>query len=635
MSCRVRAFRLLLVVVVAGALAMPAATPASAYWVHRSVATAFAATGTLTPPTGVTATQPDPLAGTVHVEWATPGSSSLAPEGYFVTRRTALTTDHVCASSPSQLLTATSCDDTGAAPGVPATYTVTAVLHSWTAVSEPSAPVTVTQPLRVTAVTPGAGPLNGGTPITVTGGGFRSGSTVSLGRAVATDVVVVDQSTITAVTPAGKKGPVDVTVNAPDGARVTLVGGFTYVEPPRLQRITPTTSGPATGGTTVTITGRNFTPDATVAFGGSLAAQVRVLNPGTISAVTPAGVPGPVDVVVTTPGGADTLARAFTYVLDLHLVSVSPTAGPRAGGMPITLTGSGFVPGSTVALGRALASSVIVVDQSTITAVTPPGKEGPTDVTVVAPDGTRSTLPNGFTYLSQPKLHRITPASGPTTGGSLLTVTGQALTADTQASFCGIPAGDVRVLSESQLILTTPPGVAGTCDVVITTPGGTDAAMAGFTYLLVGSTPASAGSSTPPEPQGGPTARSEAPSPQEAPSPGSLAPSAAPAPEPSPAPAEPSNAVSPDPTSEASPEQSPEASAEQSPSPEQSPEPSPEQRLEASPESDSQPSAEPSAESQDPAEPASKEPTAESSKAPSHEPSPETSPESTADSSAG
>lgn len=631
MSCRVRAFRLLLVVVVAGALAMPAATPASAYWVHRSVATAFATTGTLTPATGVTATQPDPFASTVHVEWATPGSPSLAPEGYFVTRRTALTTDHVCASSLSQLLTATSCADTGAAPGVPATYTVTAVLRSWTAVSDPSAPVTVTQTLRVTAVAPGAGPLNGGTPITVTGGGFRSGSTVSLGRAVATDVVVVDQSTITAVTPAGKKGPVDVTVNAPDGARVTLVGGFTYVEPPRLQRVTPT-SGPATGGTTVTITGRNFTPDATVAFGGSLAAQVRVLNPGTISAVIPAGVPGPVDVVVTTPGGADTLARAFTYVLDLHLVSVSPTAGPRAGGMPITLTGSGFVPGSTVALGRALASSVIVVDQSTITAVTPPGKEGPTDVTVVAPDGTRSTLPNGFTYLSPPKLHRITPASGPTTGGSLLTVTGEALPADTQASFCGVPAGDVRVLSESRLTLITPPGVAGTCDVVITTPGGTDAAGAGFTYLPAGSTPASpasAGSSTSPEPQGGPATRSEAPSPQEAPSPGSLEPSAAPAPEPSPAAADPSTAVSPQPSTAVSPRPTSEAS------PEQTPEASPEQSVEASRESDSQPSAEPSADSQDPAEPASKEPTAESSKAPSPEPSPETSPESTADSSAG
>ncbi|MHC5021680.1 MAG: IPT/TIG domain-containing protein, partial [Planctomycetota bacterium] len=83
--------------------------------------------------------------------------------------------------------------------------------------------------------------------------------------------------------------------------------------PPALTGITPAT-GPADGGTTVTLSGTNFAAGATVTFGGVLAAQVVVRDARTITAVTPNLAPaaGPVDVGVThIDGAAAVLAGGF------------------------------------------------------------------------------------------------------------------------------------------------------------------------------------------------------------------------------------------------------------------------------------------------------------------------------------
>jgi hypothetical protein len=73
-------------------------------------------------------------------------------------------------------------------------------------------------------------------------------------------------------------------------------------KPPTVTRVSPK-SGPATGGTAVTITGTNFSTPATVEFGGTSATEVTVNSATSITAVSPAGAVGPVDVVVTTAAG--------------------------------------------------------------------------------------------------------------------------------------------------------------------------------------------------------------------------------------------------------------------------------------------------------------------------------------------
>ena len=78
----------------------------------------------------------------------------------------------------------------------------------------------------VGSVSPTSGPMHGGTPITITGSGFGSGTaTVLIGQGngvatavAATNVIVVSDTKITAVTPAStKKGAFDVFVSTADG----------------------------------------------------------------------------------------------------------------------------------------------------------------------------------------------------------------------------------------------------------------------------------------------------------------------------------------------------------------------------------------------------------------------------------
>lgn len=73
-------------------------------------------------------------------------------------------------------------------------------------------------------------------------------------------------------------------------------------------------SGPASGGTGITITGSGFTGATSLTFGGTAATSLNVVNSTTVTAVTPAQAPGAVDVVMTTSSGSATKTNGFTYV---------------------------------------------------------------------------------------------------------------------------------------------------------------------------------------------------------------------------------------------------------------------------------------------------------------------------------
>lgn len=83
--------------------------------------------------------------------------------------------------------------------------------------------------------------------------------------------------------------------------------------PPALTSVTPD-SGPAAGGTGVTLNGTNLTGTTSVTFDGLAATNVNVVNATTITAVTPAHAAGAVDVIATTPSGAATLSNGYTYL---------------------------------------------------------------------------------------------------------------------------------------------------------------------------------------------------------------------------------------------------------------------------------------------------------------------------------
>ena len=81
---------------------------------------------------------------------------------------------------------------------------------------------------------------------------------------------------------------------------------------PSISSISPG-SGSSSGGSSVTITGKNFQPGATVTFGGTAASNVKVISSSSITAKTPAHAAGTVNLVVSDSSGTSTLANAFTY----------------------------------------------------------------------------------------------------------------------------------------------------------------------------------------------------------------------------------------------------------------------------------------------------------------------------------
>jgi hypothetical protein len=86
--------------------------------------------------------------------------------------------------------------------------------------------------VSLTGVSPSTGPLAGGTLVTLTGGGFSSGATVTFGGTAATSVTHGSPTTLTAVTPARPAGIVDVSVTVPGLPPATLAQSFAYVAPP-------------------------------------------------------------------------------------------------------------------------------------------------------------------------------------------------------------------------------------------------------------------------------------------------------------------------------------------------------------------------------------------------------------------
>jgi len=333
----------------------------------------------------------------------------------------------------------------------------------------------------VTAISPASGTTQGGTAVTITGTNFiTSGLVVKLGSNNATGVTVLSPTTIQATTPAGSAGKVDVIVTTSDGTG-TGTQLFTYVAqaPPTVTGIAPT-SGPTGGGTTITITGTNFTGATSVSVGGNPATFVQVVSATTITAHTPPGAAGIADVVVTTPAGnsATSSADHFAYKAGPTVTAVLPTSGAAAGGDTVTITGTGFTGATAVAFGATAATSFTVNSDTSITAKDPAGT-GTVDITVTTPFGTSAkSSADQFTYVtpaSPPTVTGVSPSSGSTSGGTTVTVTGTNFTGATAVNFGSTPGTSVSVDTSGTVITVTAPAGSGTVNVTVVTPGGTSA----------------------------------------------------------------------------------------------------------------------------------------------------------------
>ncbi len=175
--------------------------------------------------------------------------------------------------------------------------------------------LTVTPPAlpTVSSINPAYGPLAGGTNVTITGSGFTSASTVFFGGVQSTHVNFVNSTSLVATAPPGSLGSVDIAVTTSNGS-ITLPGAYSYLGPPQINRISPT-SAASTGGNILQIFGTSFTSDSTVKVGTVSANNVQLQGTTSVSASIPAGAAGTTQTVSLTNGnGTANLASAFTYL---------------------------------------------------------------------------------------------------------------------------------------------------------------------------------------------------------------------------------------------------------------------------------------------------------------------------------
>jgi phosphatidylserine/phosphatidylglycerophosphate/cardiolipin synthase-like enzyme len=358
-------------------------------------------------------------------------------------------------------------------------------------------------PPTVTSVLPANGSSLGGTTVTINGTGFVAGATVSFGGVPATNVSVLSNTSISARVPAHAVGAADAIVTNSNGARGALANGFTYTgstaaPAPMVNVVAPETGAP-NGGTSVTITGAYFVPGVTVTIGGVPASEVVVGNNGyTITATAPAHAAGSVDVVVTNPDNQSiTRASCFKYVAPPSaptITSISPNTGLTTGGTLLTITGSNFNYGATVKLDGVLATTITVINSTTITARTNSHAAGTVDVVLTNYQGASVTSTGGFTFTSPsstaPTLTSVTPNSGSTDGGTNVTLTGTRFVSGATVSFAGVAATNVSVASATSITATTPAHNAGAVNDTVTNPNNESASLTNAFSYISSSTPA-------------------------------------------------------------------------------------------------------------------------------------------------
>src|SRR5213594_3434921 len=317
----------------------------------------------------------------------------------------------------------------------------------------------------ITSFTPTTGPT--GTSVTISGTNF-TGATAVLFNGVSASFTVTSATAIQATVPAGATtGPLKVTT---PGGTATSASSFTVRIPPTITGFTPT-SGPI--GTSVTISGTNFTGATAVRFNG-VSASFTVSSATAIQATVPAGATtGPLK--VTTPGGTATSASSFTVRIPPTITGFTPTSGPI--GTSVTISGTNFT-GATAVLFNGVSASFTVSSATAIQATVPAGATtGPLKVTT--PGGT-ATSASSFTVSIPPTITSFTPTTGP--AGTSVTISGTNFTGATAIRFNGVSA--TFTVSSATAIQATVPAGATTGPLKLPTPGGTATSASSFTVSI-------------------------------------------------------------------------------------------------------------------------------------------------------
>ncbi|CAN0054030.1 unnamed protein product, partial [Heterosigma akashiwo] len=317
----------------------------------------------------------------------------------------------------------------------------------------------------VTTIHPVNGYLSGGSMVQIQGSGFRDTveSTCRFGDTRVSAQFVSNQE-LTCITPPGLPGTgiVEVSVN---GQEYSASGvEFRYYEEPVIESIYPAL-GSELGGTTITVTGVLFQDSSDFAchFGDHGHTPAHHVKDHSLECASPAGIPGDVSLALSNNGqDFAKIIAMFTYAAEPQLYSITPDAGLVYGGTEITVHGANFVDSAFLACRFALITvPARFIDAHTILCTAPenPSSTIPLEVSLNGQEFFRSTWVT-FRYSSGIEVHSIFPESGPSGGGTVVTVRG--------AGFVDLPtlhckfgsqvAAATQYISSDKIKCTAPPG---------------------------------------------------------------------------------------------------------------------------------------------------------------------------------
>jgi hypothetical protein len=277
-------------------------------------------------------------------------------------------------------------------------------------------PLPPTSP-TITSFNPTSGAV--GTSVAVAGTHLMGATSAAVGGFSATTFSVVNDTSATLIVPVGAVTG-KITIVTPAGT-ATSANNFTVnAAAPTIASFSPTSG---TIGTSVTITGSNFTGATGVKFNGTTA-TFSVTDTSHIATSVPNGA-ATGTISVTTPSGTATSTGSFTVNAALSVTSFSPTSGPI--GSSVTIIGTGFLAANGVKF-NGTAASFSVTDANHMNATVPNGAtSGPIAVTTTS--GGSATSANSFTVTAS--------------AGLDLTIDGLYITQATQ----NYPAHDVGLIS--------------------------------------------------------------------------------------------------------------------------------------------------------------------------------------------
>lgn len=329
--------------------------------------------------------------------------------------------------------------------------------------------------LYITSVSPTAGSPQGGTTVTINGGGFSKPLQVEFGGVTAT-VLSVTESKIKVLSPPAPNGASDkpvsisvILVGAHSGT-ATLPAAYTFATggstlTPIIISVTPN-SGPNAGGTTIGIHGDGFESPVQVIFGSGTCSAFSGVE-GTVSSVTQT------DLTVTTPpatgfgqgnqnstvdilvrnkatGNCVVASKSFTYGTLVLVSAITPNLGPATGGNTVVISGQGFASPVDVTIGTGPGIHPTVTSvTSTEIKVTMPAVATCQDVvytgvTVVDLDtgatnvGAQGDRGSSLTYTVQGVpvvVNSLNPSSGTDAGNTIVTISGSGFGTQNQVLF--------------------------------------------------------------------------------------------------------------------------------------------------------------------------------------------------------